>query len=105
MNVERSTVGTVKSRQPKRQTSLKLVHSRQSLTIVRQEVYAEFTTILKVLLSHLLKEFCDMRRVPLAFASPYQANFRMHHTIIWRMGQVVSKHSDAVATYSSITMQ
>ena len=23
-----------------------------------------------------------LRRVPLAFASPYQANFRMHHTII-----------------------
>ena len=39
-----------------------------------------------------------LRRVPLAFASPYQAYFRMHHTLILRMGQVVSKHSDAVAT-------
>ena len=36
----------------------------------------------------------EHRRMPLAFASPYQANFRMHHTIIWRMGQVVSKHSN-----------
>ena len=36
------------------------------------------------------------RLVILAFASPYQANFRMHYIIIWRMGQVVSKHSDAV---------
>ena len=26
--------------------------------------------------------FVAQRRVPLAFASPYQANFRMHHTII-----------------------
>ena len=38
MNVERSTVGTKKSRQPKRQKSLELVQSRQSLTTVRQEV-------------------------------------------------------------------
>ena len=38
MNVERSTEGTKKSRQPKRQKSLELVQSRQSLTIVRQEV-------------------------------------------------------------------
>ena len=37
MNVERSTVGSKKSRQPKRQKSLKLVQSRQSLTTVRQE--------------------------------------------------------------------
>ena len=34
MNVERSTVGTKKSRQPKRQKSLNLVQSRQSLTTV-----------------------------------------------------------------------
>ena len=38
MNVERSTVGTKKSRQPKRQKSLNLVQSRQSLTTVCQEV-------------------------------------------------------------------
>ena len=38
MNVERNTVGTKKSRQPKRQKSLELVQSRQSLTTVRQEV-------------------------------------------------------------------
>ena len=38
MNVERSTVRTKKSRQPKRQKSLNLVQSRQSLTTVRQEV-------------------------------------------------------------------
>ena len=38
MNVERSTVGTKKSSQPKRQKSLNLVQSRQSLTTVRQEV-------------------------------------------------------------------
>ena len=37
MNVERSTVGTKKSRQPKREKSLELVQSRQSLTTVRQE--------------------------------------------------------------------
>ena len=36
MNVERSTVGTKKCRQPKCQKSLKLVQSRQSLTTVRQ---------------------------------------------------------------------
>ena len=35
MNVERSTVGTKKSRQPKRQKWLNLVQSRQSLTTVR----------------------------------------------------------------------
>ena len=34
MNVERSTVGTKTSRQPKRQKSLNLVQSRQSLTTV-----------------------------------------------------------------------
>ena len=38
MNVERSTVGTKKPRHPKRQKSLELVQSRQSLTTVRQEV-------------------------------------------------------------------
>ena len=38
MNVERSTVGTKKSRQPKRQKSLKLAQSHQSLTTVCQEV-------------------------------------------------------------------
>ena len=38
MNVERSTVGTKKSRQPKRQKSLNLIQSPQSLTTVRQEV-------------------------------------------------------------------
>ena len=38
MNVERSAVGTKKSRQPKRQKSIELVQSRQSLTTVRQEV-------------------------------------------------------------------
>ena len=38
MNVERSTVGTKEPRQPKRQKSLELVQSRQSLTTVRQEV-------------------------------------------------------------------
>ena len=37
-----------------------------------------------------------LRRVPLAFASPYQENFRMQYTIIWRIWQVVSKHSDEV---------
>ena len=37
MNVERSTVGTKKSRQPNRQKSLDLVQSRQSLTTVSQE--------------------------------------------------------------------
>ena len=36
MNVERRTVGTKKSRQPKRQKSLELVQSRQSHTTVRQ---------------------------------------------------------------------
>ena len=36
MNVEKSTVGTKKSRQPKRQKSLELAQSRQSLTTVRQ---------------------------------------------------------------------
>ena len=35
MNVERSTEGTKKSHQPKRQKSLELVQSRQSLTTVR----------------------------------------------------------------------
>ena len=39
MNVERSTVSTKKSRQPKRQKSLNLVQSRQSLTTVRQEAH------------------------------------------------------------------
>ena len=38
MNVERSTVGTKKSRQHIRQKSHNLVQSRQSLTTVRQEV-------------------------------------------------------------------
>ena len=38
VNVERSTVRTKKSRQPKRQKSLNLVQSRQLLTTVRQEV-------------------------------------------------------------------
>ena len=38
MNVERSTVGTEKSRQPIPQKSLNLVQSCQSLTTVRQEV-------------------------------------------------------------------
>ena len=38
MNVERGTVSTKKSRQPKRQKTLELVQSRQSLTTVRQEI-------------------------------------------------------------------
>ena len=46
MNVERSTVGTKKSRQPKRQKSLELVQSRQSLTTVGQEVVLYKSTII-----------------------------------------------------------
>ena len=41
--MERSKVGTKKSRQPKRQQSLELVQSRQSLTTVRQEVLPGLT--------------------------------------------------------------
>ena len=42
------------------------------------------------------REWLEHRLIPLAFESPYQGNFSMHHTIMWRMGQVVSKQSDAV---------
>ena len=49
MNVARSTVGTKKSRQPKRQKSLELVQSRQSLTTVRQEVQEKNIRLIKSL--------------------------------------------------------
>ena len=41
MNVERSTVGTKKFHQLKRQKSLNIVQSRQSLTKVLQEVSSQ----------------------------------------------------------------
>ena len=50
MNVKRSTAGTKKSRQPKRQKSLYLVQSRQSLTTVCQSVSHSRHFFLKSLL-------------------------------------------------------
>ena len=53
MNVDRSTVGTKKSRQPKRQKSLNLVQSRRSLTTFRQEVRAISLICLPVRLMYM----------------------------------------------------
>ena len=53
-----------------------MAHSERLHTLVQPVQCCELE------LQSMLGGVIEQRRVPLAFASPYQANFRMHHTII-----------------------